>query len=184
MTNSTIAQKRRVRNDLTAEFVRSILDYDPETGVFRWKERPEYPQKWNTRYAGTVAGAVSSNHRYVRLQIRIEEMMYKAHRIAWLYFYGEWPANDIDHIDGNAINNKISNLRCCTKVQNSANSKGKSRCGLPKGVDYSMARKKYRARISMSGSDHHLGYFDDPQSAHLAYCDASKRIHGEFSRTK
>src|ERR1700744_5004792 len=106
------------RNDLTAGYVRSILDYDPETGIFVWKHRPTHPKSWNTRYAGKVAGRKSKS-KY--LEIGIDGFLYISHRIAWLHFYGDYPREEIDHIDNNRQNNKICNLREATPQQNKKN---------------------------------------------------------------
>lgn len=181
MTEEKITHTRKLRNDLSAEYLRSIIEYDPESGEFSWKRRPGYPAKWNTRYSGKIAGTVCTYHN--RILIRIDGKQYQAHRLAWLYMTGEWPQDDIDHKDCNRLNNKFNNLRSCTHTQNCANTKGRSgRCGL-KGVDYHKRMKKYRARIRMGGTQVFLGNFDTPDDAHEAYCKAVYKFHGEFART-
>jgi hypothetical protein len=115
------------RNDLTAEYVRECLEYNPETGLLKWKTRPVEHFKserdynaWNSNYAGKNAGSNTGNG-YIR--IVINNQPYKAHRLAWLIFYGKWPKDQIDHNDGERSNNKIDNLR---DVPNSINGKNQA----------------------------------------------------------
>jgi hypothetical protein len=115
----------RCANDLTAEYVRECLDYDAETGLFTWKNRPREHFKshnsfgsWNSKCAGKYAGFIQ--HGY--LIIKLNSISYRAHRLAWLFFYGKWPKHQIDHDDGNRSNNRISNLN---DVPNSKNSKNR-----------------------------------------------------------
>jgi hypothetical protein len=108
MADNKISQVKYKRNDITAEFVRSVLDYNPETGVFVWKKRNNLPPRangWNTKYAGTVAGRKKISTSY--LELAINGRFYSLHRLAWLYMTGEWPKHEIDHIDANIINNPI-----------------------------------------------------------------------------
>jgi hypothetical protein len=75
----------RPNYSIDVEFVREVLDYDPQTGIFRWKERKEVPKFWNTKYAGKIAGSLDDGY----INIGINRMIYKAHRLAWFYVYGE-----------------------------------------------------------------------------------------------
>lgn len=109
--------------ELTQERLKELLHYDPETGVFTWRVSR------GTRAAGSEAGCVTSNHEqkkharrpYVRKDIRVERKLYLAHRLAWLYMTGAWPPEQIDHIDGDALNNRFDNLRAVTHAQNHLN---------------------------------------------------------------
>lgn len=96
---------------LTAEMLRDALTYDAETGVFTWKNHSGSKMK-----QGDVAGSISHKKGY-RI-IRVHYHRYLAHRLAWLYVYGEWPAGEIDHINGNTGDNSIGNLRTVTRQQN------------------------------------------------------------------
>lgn len=187
MAEEIIPRKNTARNNLSAECVRSLLDYNPETGIFTWKYRPWLTGKataWNIRYAGSIAGR-KGGHR--RIEIAIERRLYIAPRIAWLYMTGEWPKEEIDHIDGNYINNKFKNLREATRFQNAKNTKITTRniCGF-KGV--SVKRKArgniYVSRIRVDNTVHYLGSFKSPEEAYAAYCEASKKFHRDFSRLK
>jgi hypothetical protein len=162
---------------LAAEYLREILSYDPDTGVFRWKV-----SETNRVSVGGVAGSQNGDG-YTR--IMIGKKKYRAHRLAWLHVYGEWPAKYVDHVDGDRSNNKITNLREATNAQNMRN------CGAYatntsgfKGVTFHKHRRRWHARINIPSKQIHLGYFDTPEEAHAAYCAAAAKLHGEFARTK
>lgn len=116
-------------------------------------------------------------HNYYRRGNKFSEKLYM-HRLIMNADVGQF----IDHINGNKLDNRRSNLRFCTKSQNSTNKKPTSGRILPKGVD--SFGLKYRARIMDKGKNIHLGMFDTIFEAHAAYCAASKKYHGEFGRTE
>lgn len=90
---------------------------------------------------------------------------------------------DTDHIDGNGLNNRRSNLRSATKSQNMHNARvRKDNSSGYKGVNWNKRKAKWEARIRLNGKHHRLGYHATPEAAHKAYCAASKALHGEFSR--
>lgn len=102
-----------MKRDLSAEFVRSILDYDQETGVFRWREK-----YCRSVLPGRIAGRTcGKGYR----SISIKGKHYASHRLAWLHVYGEWPANQIDHINRDKTDNRIDNLRDVTGSENCRN---------------------------------------------------------------
>lgn len=161
-------------NDLTqAELVR-LLNYDPETGVFRWIAR---------RFGvtvGSVAGSIDLKHRYLR--IHINGRLYLGHRLAWLYVHGEWPACEIDHRDRDRSNNRLSNLRCATRSENQQNKPVyRNNATGAKGVHWHLQHRKYVAVIQFRGKRHHLGLFRTVEEASAAYQSASKQLHGQFS---
>ena len=158
----------KCRNDLTSEYVRECLDYDPDTGLFKWKTRPlehfvnsRAWKIWNTRYAGKNAGY------FVKIgyfNIRVNGINYRTHRLAWLITYGKWPKDHIDHIDGNRSNNRINNLR---DVPNSENHKNIVMLSVnTSGYSGISARgDNWRARISINGKEKHLGTFKNIDEA-------------------
>ena len=99
--------------NLTAEYVRSILDYDPETGEFRWKHRANVPKRINKRYVGKIAG--TSIYPYGRRKIVIDDKPYRSSRLAWLMQTGVWPSYEIDHKDNDPSNDRWDNLRPATR---------------------------------------------------------------------
>lgn len=100
---------------LSQEELKHFLEYEPDTGIFKWKvPRPHMSP-------GDVAGTVRENDGKRYIIITIESKKYRAHRLAWLYMTGEWPEELIDHIDGNGRNNKWVNLRQVDTVNNNRN---------------------------------------------------------------
>jgi hypothetical protein len=166
---------RKFSNDLTAEYIRSILDYDPEMGIFSWKNRSDVPKRWNARYAGRIAGKTDNKKRIV---LKINNKSYLASRIAWIFMTDEWPENLIDHRDMNPSNNRWDNLREANDSQNQSNRAcpNNNKCGV-KGVH--AVGNRYRAMIKRNI---HLGYFETKEEALMAYSEASKKMFGEFAR--
>ena len=101
-----------MQTNLTKEFVLEMLEYIPSTGMLLQKKpRPKIK-------VGSIAGVITpKGYRYIQLQGR----KYAAHRLVWLLEHGKFPSLFIDHIDGNKLNNQISNLREVTIKQNSEN---------------------------------------------------------------
>lgn len=165
---------------LSAEYLRSRLHYDAKTGDFTWLPCEAASTTWNKRYAGTQAG--TADQGYVRIYIC--GRMWRAHRLAWLYVYGELPSGGLDHRDLNKSNNAIGNLRLADQSHNAANARVRSsnRARL-KGVNIDHRDGRISASIYFSGRKRHLGTFASIEDAHAAYCEAAKRQWGEFSNS-
>lgn len=166
------------RDDLTAEAVRSLLEYDPESGVFVWKTRPGC-RTFNARFAGEQAGKLGANGRY----IQIHGVKYAAHRLAWLYVTGGWPSGEVDHKNLRNDENWFDNLREATPSQNCANKRAYStnRSGF-KGVSVCSSTGRWKAQICVNGKVTYLGLFDDVRAAAEAYAAAADKHFGEFAR--
>ncbi|MER9685893.1 HNH endonuclease [Mesorhizobium sp. M0139] len=168
---------------ITAEYLRSRLDYDPETGVFAWKAKPggsRYADQWNDQFAGNRAGSPAK--RGYR-QIMIDDVNYREHRLAWLYVHGKFPEGSLDHKNLNRSENWIDNLRPATSSQNSANrSKTKQNKSGHKGVSWNRQKQKWDVRLTVAGRRIFLGAFDDVTEAALAYACAAAKHFGEFAR--
>ncbi len=170
-----------MKSDLTADFVRSILDYGPQSGEFRWRERANAPKEWNTRYAGRIAGTINKDGYR---QIKIGHKLYYAHRLAWLVVTGEWPQHEIDHPNDERANNRFADLREATHSQNAHNrgAYGNNTTGF-KGVHWEKSRNRWRASIQKNGKQIMLGRFATIEEARAAYDVAARTMHGAFART-
>lgn len=156
--------------------LKELLDYDPQAGVLVWK----YHQR-RTDYVGKPAGNTTPKGR---LSVCIDYENYLVHRIIWMWMTGNDPGEmQVDHIDRNPLNNCWDNLRLATHSQNQMNSKGKSRSGLPKGVQKQSLGRNFTARIRKDGEVYYLGSFETAEEAHQAYCEASDALHGNFACT-
>lgn len=170
---------RTATNVIRADEVRALLNYDPENGSFTW-----VPARKGTRGRGQEAGTVNSNG-YV--QICIGGRIHLAHRLAWLYVHGEYPPTglQIDHINGDRSDNRITNLRLATNGQNMANRRiQKHNTSGVKGVCWFKPYGKWRVRVKDNGRERHIGYFDRIEDAAAAYREAAAKYHGEFARVE
>ena len=155
---------------LTPKRLREILHYDSTTGVFTWAVRTS-----NCINVGEIAGALQNKSYW---HIRADGGSYQAHRLAWLYIYDEWPKGEIDHIDGNRLNNRIANLRDVSNIVNQQNQRRAQRHNKTGFLGVSPHLGKFHASIRIDGKKTHLGSFDSPELAHAAYVNA-KRVHHE-----
>lgn len=163
---------------MDAKTVRELLDYDPETGIFRWKVNVGDKMR-----AGSRAGASTGNtHGYRRLTINYKR--YYEHRIAWLHVHGVMPTLHIDHIDCNKSNNRIANLRQATRSQNLGNARlRKTSTSGFKGVCWHNQQRKWKASIRCDKKVEFLGLYETAKEAHDAYVRAAGRLFKEFART-
>lgn len=156
---------------LTRQRLREVVSYDPDTGEFTWLLRTA-----RRTQPGMRAGCTRSD-QYVTL--KIDAKRYLAHRLAWLYVHGQWPTGDLDHVDRNPSNNRISNLRDVSRSVNMQNI-GKARvnnvAGLL-GVSKDNRKPWFYARITVAGKMKNLGCFRTAEEAHAAYVDAKRMLH-------
>jgi hypothetical protein len=161
---------------MNISYLRSILDYNPETGIFLWA-LPRRKAK-----VGNEAGYIKKNKGY--RYIEIDGKTYAAHRLAWVFVNGKEPKNFIDHINGIKSDNRIKNLREATNGQNRANSLTNNKYGL-KGVSYKKWIKKnpWMAQITFNKKVIYIGCFPTKEEAHKAYCEKAKNLHGDFFKS-
>jgi hypothetical protein len=167
-----------------AEYLRECLDYDQETCALVWKERPQHHfmtahawRRWNTQFAGTVAGWIGDKKGYRR--VTIDHCAYKAHRLIWKWMTGEDPPATPDHKDRNPDNNRWSNLRPATQPQQNYNAIKRNASGY-RGVQ--RHARRWRAIINIGGVNTILGSFATAEEASAVYESVAREVHGEFYR--
>lgn len=162
---------------LTQERLKELLHYDEETGVFTWLISPR-----NNVPSGSIAGQID-NKGYVR--IIYKRKLYLGHWLAWFFVYNKWPDNELDHINGNPTDNRISNLRDVTRKQNMENKKiYKTNKSGYSGVTWHITKKKWCARIGHYGKRLYLGEFDNLKDAIDARIKAENKIFTHNQRVK
>lgn len=153
---------------LTVERLRALLHYDQATGVFTRRVSR------GGSAAGSVAGCPDKDG-YVMLMV--DRVSYKAHRLAWLYFHGEWPSGDVDHINEQTGDNRIINLRQASRSENMQNRSAANRGNRSGFLGVSRNNGRWFAQITVARKRVHLGYHDTPEAAHAAYVEAKRRLH-------
>ena len=170
------------------EILNECFLIDAEKGLLIWKERPlehfscfAVFKRWSNAKPSTEAGTLDN---YGYRVIRCSYGRLKAHRVIWKMHFGYEPVYEIDHIDGNKPNNPISNLRLASHQQNLCNRGANSNNSIGlKGVTFHHQTRKFKAQIKFKYKNYHLGLFSTPELAHAAYCNASIKLHGDFSNT-
>lgn len=157
---------------LTQAKVKELFDYDPETGDLIWQ-----CNIGTHKTAGNVAGFLRKNGYK---EISVNRKRYNAHRLVWLWHYGVFPANGLDHINGDKSDNCIENLREATKVQNAQNRRTARSDNKSGYLGVGVSRDKWTAQIYLSGKRLHIGCFDTPEAAHEAYLAKKRELH-EFN---
>lgn len=161
---------------LSQERLKELLSYNPEIGEFRWTKARRGV------VVGALCGRISKGSGY--RDIGIDCVLYRSHRLAFLYMLGRWPEGDVDHINRDRADNRWCNLREATRSQNSANvaiGLHRNTSGLV-GVVWDKARQKWRAQIRISGRKTNLGRFDAKEDAVRAYNAAALRAFGPFAQ--
>jgi hypothetical protein len=168
-----------------------LIDCDQQSGLLLWK--PRTPDlfcdskgrtadhacaNWNARYAGTAALDCLAANGYK--MGRVFKVALYAHRVVWAMSFGRWPDAQIDHINGDRVDNRLENLREATASQNAKNV-GSTRAGFL-GVSIVPSTGKWAASISHHGKHIHCGCFEDAESAAKARDAKAIAFRGEFAR--
>ena len=149
---------------ITQEILKQHLSYDKDSGIFvRIK-------------TGKVAGSIKTNKYRA---IYVYRKLYSAHRLAWLYEYGHFPKDQIDHINRNRDDNRLCNLREVNNATNACNKAHPQGSNPFLGVTKKKRRNQYKwcARIRYDGKNKHIGYFDSAEDAKNAYLLAKAQLH-------
>lgn len=157
----------------SADQIRELLSYNPETGVFLWKS--------GTLRPNSIAGTTIDKDG--RRAITVLGERYRSAVLAFLLMTGRWPELEIDHADCDPSNDAWQNLRQATRIQQLVNRRcmGNSTSRL-KGIYKNKNGTTWNARIRVDGKRIYIGNFPTAEAAHLAYCEAARRQYGEFAR--
>ncbi len=173
MTNEIKKEPSNKKSILTQERLKHVLSYDQETGIFT----RNYDHK-NGLKAGSIAGTKMGT-RKVYLCVRIDRILYLCHRLAWLYVFGVYPNDIIDHVNGDGCDNRIANLR---DVSNEQNVQATLRMPIHntsgfKGVYWSKRARRWVAGISIKNKRKFIGAFNTAEEASDAYLSTKRLIH-------
>ena len=153
---------------LTAERLREVMSYDPETGEFTWLVTLS-----NRAVAGTVVRNPTSGY----LSARIDSVRYLQHRLVWLYVHGRWPAEEIDHANGVKDDNRLCNLREATRSQNMMNKPRLKRARSKyRGVYFHAQSDSWMARVGKR----YIGRHATEEGAHALYLAEMRKIAQKF----
>lgn len=156
------------KSNLTKDQISSLFEVDVLQGTLAWKSKV----KASACKSGQAGCLFGSGYRVVR----INRSNYFVHRLIWLFAHGQWPAGEIDHINGVKSDNRLVNLRDVTKQVNKQNIR-RANANNPSGLLGAHRWKdRWSSHINVDGKSITLGYFDTPEDAHAAYV-AAKRTH-------
>lgn len=149
--------KQLFKSELTQKDIQELFDYNPETGVFKWKVSKSPIKR------GAIAGTQSANGY---IQIMVYGKRYYAHRLAWFYVHGYFPEQTIDHINRNTFDNRLANLREVSLQCNSRNAKKQcnNKSGIT-GVCWNTRQARWYVQIKVKNKAHYLGVFKDYEEA-------------------
>ncbi|MDE4303615.1 HNH endonuclease signature motif containing protein [Phaeobacter gallaeciensis] len=172
------------RDDITPEVLRELLDYDPSTGVLTWKHRDRKWFRtdrswkiWNTKHAGQRAFTRKADAN-VRYTATVLGHGFSSPRIAWAVHFGEWPKEQMDHINGDPSDNRICNLRDVSAVENNRNAARRSdnTSGVT-GVSWDAVNNRWKVTISVNKRNLWVGDFARKSDA-IEARKAAEQEHG------
>lgn len=160
---------------LSAQEVQRRIDYDPATGLLRWKADPP-----KGKAVGDLLPSRDNGNGY--LYSTVNRRAYAVHRLAWVIVHGYWP-DEVDHRNTVKSDNRLINLREASRSQNEMNAPKRSdNTSGYKGVGWHKCKSQWRAYIQKDGKQISLGYHPSAEIAHRAYSTAAKRLFGDFAR--
>lgn len=159
---------RTFNSTASVDRIKELLSYDTKTGSLTWKSGT------GTRWAGCVAGSIEVDG-YRR--IIIDGRRFRAHRLVWALLNGAWPESDIDHVNGDRDDNRISNLRLATRSQNCQNLRAPLSNNKHGFLGVRKNGNRWNAVITINGRFIYLGCFKTPELAHEEYLKAKRHVH-------
>ena len=154
---------------MTQNELKELITYDKNTGIFKWNKTRKGCKK------GSICGSINGRGYH---EIKINGKRFLSHRLAFLYEYGRFPKNEIDHIDHNILNNKFDNLREVSKLENARNQKiHKSNNSGVCGVRFRESRKRWIAEINVNGKTQHIGSFTSKEEAIKARKETEQKLN-------
>ena len=156
---------------ITQAELKTLVDYNPVTGIFTHKKS----YYGSGGKVGRPAGSLCSKGYVI---IRLNKKNYKAHRLAFLYMTGKFPENQVDHINGNKSDNSWENLRAATQSENMCNIPSKD---IVRGVYFNKKTQKWVVSISKNNVRYNIGSFTDLELAELVAIEAKDKYHKEFA---
>ena len=159
--------------EITQELLKELFDYDNGNLIWKKKTLPKSNVK-----IGSISGTMGT-HGYI--QTGLFGKLYLNHRLVWIYHYGYWPTDQLDHINRIRTDNRIENLRECSNSENNQNKSMRSdnKSGVS-GVSWYKKGNKWQSQLKINGKLIHLGYFDTIDNAKLVYDNAKEKYH-EFN---
>ena len=165
----------------TQSRLKELFDYHKD-GYLIWINKST--KMANTSLIDSFAGCLTKGEKLKDYwSINVDNKSCKAHRLIWIWHFGKITKKEIDHINGNGLDNKIENLRQVSRSQNMMNQKiNVLNTSGAKGVHFSKNHKKWLAYIKIDQKRIHVGSFDNLFSAAIARKEAEQKYFGEFAR--
>ena len=155
---------------ISIDDLNQTLKYNPKTGSLTWRKRTDrFPAPitsikiFNSKFANKpIYEEVHKGYR----RIRLFNKSYKSHRVAWAIHHGDWPADQIDHINGVRSDNRIENLRAVDQIENSRNTKipATNMSGVI-GINWDKLSWRWVVSIGVDSKTFYIGSFKDFEEA-------------------
>lgn len=155
------------------EAISKQLRYDPDTGNLFWKQ-----SKPGVRRNGLAGGDMGRGY----FGVKVSGTRYRSHHVAWFLYYGVWPSSEVDHINCDRGDNRVTNLRLSNRSNNIANSLPRKGSSEYKGVSFHRGQGKWQSRVCKDGVSYSLGYFDSEKEAALAYDNKARELFLDWAR--
>lgn len=152
------------------EELREIFNYNPETGEL-FRKRPDHGVR-----LGRPCGSVYSNGYRM---VSVNKVDISAHRLIWAWYYGEWPTEYLDHINGNRDDNRIENLRQVDHYGNMQNKTAPMKNNTSGYLGVFARRQGFLAQIQANGVRYRSKQFDTAEEAYKEYLKMKREKHIE-----